>query len=99
MSSPRAGSSPPGAVGDAMTWDELVAAALIGTDRRPVEVAGPPGAREALAAGLAGRGVEARLLGSAAAWTVARRAGARGGERVAVTPAEPDARPLCSPAA
>jgi hypothetical protein len=80
-------------------WDELVAAALIGTDRRPVGPAVPPGAPDALGAALAGRGAEERLLASAAAWTVARRAGARAGARVDVTPAEADSRPMCSAAA
>ena len=88
-----------GASGAAAGWDELVAAALIGTDRRPVGAAAPPGAPDALSAVLAKRGVEERLLASAAAWTVARRAGARAGERVEVTPAADDPRPLCSPAA
>lgn len=82
-----------------MSWDELVAAALIGTDRRPVEAGAPPGSPDALAATLSGRGAEDRLLAAAAAWTVARRAGARAGEAKAVGPAEEDARPLCSSAA
>lgn len=80
-------------------WDDLVAAALLGTDRRPVAAEPPPGAPAALAAALAERGVEDRLLASAAAWTVARRAGARAGEPVEVTPAGEDPRPVCSPAA
>ena len=78
-----------------VSWDELVAVALIGTDRRPVEV-DAPGDLEAV---LAGRGVEDRLLASAAAWTVARRAGARAGAPRQVEPAEPDPRPVCSAAA
>src|SRR4051812_38089095 len=82
-----------------MTWDELVAAALIGTDRRPVAAAAPPGAPAALGAALDHRAVEDRLLASAAAWTVARRAGARPGEPVATDSAEPDPRPRCSYAA
>jgi hypothetical protein len=49
---------------------------LIGTDRRAVEAGVPAGAPDGLEAALAGRGVEDRLLGAAAAWTVARRAGA-----------------------
>ena len=82
-----------------MSWDELVAAALIGTDRRPVEPSAPPGAPAGLADALAARGPEERLLASAAAWTVARRAGARAGEPVTVAPADLDERPLCSAAA
>ncbi|MDA0140642.1 DUF5691 domain-containing protein [Solirubrobacter deserti] len=79
-----------------MSWDELVAVALIGTDRRPVDADAPPGAPGELGAALDGRGVEDRLLASAAAWTVARRAGARAGAPRVVEPAEPDPRPLCS---
>ena len=82
-----------------MSWDELVAAALIGTDRRPVEAEAPPGSPDTLEATLAGRGAEDRLLAAAAAWTVARRAGARAGAVQAVEPAEDDPRPLCSAAA
>ena len=60
----------------------LVAAALIGTDRRPVGRGGAARARpRGSEAALAERGAEDRLLASAAAWTVARRAGARAGER------------------
>lgn len=61
-----------------MSWEELVAAALIGTDRRPVPTSVPEGSPEGLAEALAERSAEDRLLGAAAAWTVARRAGARG---------------------
>src|SRR5688572_25922218 len=75
-------------------WDELVAAALIGTDRRPVGTAVPEGSPPGLAAALEGRGAEDRLLGAAAAWTVARRAGAVAGAPVAVEPAERDPRPI-----
>ena len=82
-----------------MSWEDLVASALIGTDRRPVVSAAPPGAPEALDGALATRGPEDRLLASAAAWTVARRAGARVGERIDVTPADEDPRPMCSRAA
>jgi hypothetical protein len=81
-------------------WDELVAVALIGTDRRPLAAAPPPGSPEGLGAVLAERGVEDRVLASAAAWTVARRAGARvGAAPAAVEPAEADPRPVCSAAA
>lgn len=82
-----------------MSWDELVAAALIGTDRRPVEADAPPGSPEALEATLGGRGAEDRLLVAAAAWTVARRAGAQAGAPQAVEPVAADGRPLCSAAA
>ncbi|WP_053226690.1 DUF5691 domain-containing protein [Solirubrobacter soli] len=76
-------------------WDDLVAAALIGTDRRPVSASVPEGSPAGLEALLGERGVEDRLLGAAAAWTVARRAGAvarAGGE--AAAPAELDPRPI-----
>jgi Family of unknown function (DUF5691) len=86
-----------------VSWDELVAAALIGTDRRAVPVAVPEGSPPGLEAALGERSAEDRLLGAAAAWTVARRAGAMPGPAVAVTaaegdgpvaPAEADERPL-----
>ncbi len=77
-----------------MSWDELVAAALIGTDRRPVEASVPDGAPPGLADTLAAREAEDRLLGAAAAWTVARRAGALAGPRVETAAAAPiDERP------
>jgi hypothetical protein len=82
-----------------VSWDELVAAALIGTDRRAVEASVPPGSPDGLAGVLAERAPEDRLLASAAAWTVARRAGARAGEVVVVEGAEVDPRPRCSDAA
>ena len=68
--------------GGAVSWDELVAAALIGTNRRPVAVTVPDGSPAGLADVLAAREAEERLLGAAAAWTVARRAGAIAGPRV-----------------
>jgi hypothetical protein len=71
-----------------VSWDELVAAALIGTDRRAVPVAVPEGSPPGLEAALGERGAEDRLLGAAAAWTVARRAGAMAGPAVDVTTAE-----------
>ena len=77
-----------------MSWDELVAAALIGTDRRPVEASVPDGAPPGLADTLAAREAEDRLLGAAAAWTVARRAGALAGPQVeTAAPAPVDERP------
>jgi len=89
-----------------VSWDELVAAALIGTDRRPVPALLPEGSPPGLEATLAARGAEDRLLGAAAAWTVARRAGAMPGAGIAVgddrgvagaapgVPAAEDARPI-----
>jgi Family of unknown function (DUF5691) len=77
-----------------VSWDELVAAALIGTDRRPVAGGVPDGSPPGLEGALEARGVEDRLLGAAAAWTVARRAGAIAGAPVAVEPVEEDPRPI-----
>jgi hypothetical protein len=71
-----------------VSWDELVAAALVGTDRRPVDPQPPPGLEAAFAG-------EDGLLAAAAAWTVARRAGAEAGPARAVEPAPVDERPLC----
>jgi hypothetical protein len=51
-----------------VSWDQLVAAALIGTDRRPVAAAVPEGSPAGLEAALGERGAEDRLLGAAAAW-------------------------------
>ena len=54
----------------------------------------PDGAPAGLADALAAREAEDRLLGAAAAWTVARRAGALAGPRVeAAAPAPIDERP------
>jgi len=77
-----------------VSWDELVAAALIGTDRRPVAAGVPEGSPPGLQGALESRGVEDRLLGAAAAWTVARRAGAIAGAAVEVDPVEEDPRPI-----
>jgi len=84
---------------DAMSWDELVAVALIGTERRAAEVDVPPGAPDELGAALESKGSEERLLGAAAAWAVARRAGARALQAVEVEPVPLDERSLCSAAA
>jgi hypothetical protein len=78
-----------------VSWDDLVAAALIGTDRRPVAASVPEGSPAGLADVLSAREPEERLLGAAAAWTVARRAGAVAGPALAApAPAEVDERPL-----
>ncbi|MDA0185817.1 hypothetical protein OJ997_36270 [Solirubrobacter phytolaccae] len=55
-----------------MSWDELVAAALIGTDRRPVAAAAPPGSPDTLEASLAERGAEDRVLAAAAGRSAGR---------------------------
>jgi Family of unknown function (DUF5691) len=76
-----------------------VAAALLGTDRRAPEPVAPPGAPEELGAALARRSPEEALLGAAAAWAVARRAGAVPAAARPPAPAPADPRPACSPAA
>jgi Family of unknown function (DUF5691) len=82
-----------------LTWESLVAAALLGTDRRAPEPVVPPGAPAELGAALARRSAEEALLGAAAAWAVARRAGALAGAAKPPAPAPEDPRPVCSPAA
>ncbi|MFF3936145.1 DUF5691 domain-containing protein [Streptomyces phaeofaciens] len=70
------------------TWDELLTAALLGTDRRT-----PPGATP-------GRAAPAALLDAAAAETVRRRAGRRPGRAAPrLEPAPADPRPVLPPAA
>jgi hypothetical protein len=78
-----------------VTYESLVAAALLGTARRPPDLAVPPGAPEDLAAALAGRPPEEGLLAAAAAWSIARRAGAVAGPSNPPEAAPPDDRPLC----
>lgn len=69
-------------------WEELVTAALLGTDRRT-----PPGTSP-------GRGAATALLDAAAAETVRRRAGLRPGPAAPrPEPAAADARPALPPAA
>ena len=53
----------PRTVGAVSGWDELVAVALIGTDRRPVEAGAPPGSPAGLEAALAGRGAGGSAAG------------------------------------
>ena len=79
-------------------WDELVAAALIGTDRRPVEASAPPGSPAGLEAALAERGAEDRLLGVGGG-VDGRAAGGRAApaSAVAVEPAAEDPRPGLPP--
>jgi hypothetical protein len=71
-----------------LPWEELVTAALLGTDRRT-----PPGLPP-------GREAPAALLDAAAVATVRRRAGLRAAPAAArPEPAEPDPRPPLPPAA
>ncbi|MFG3046595.1 DUF5691 domain-containing protein [Streptomyces sp. NPDC048241] len=73
----------------APTWDDLLTTALLGTDRRPLPVAGPIG-REAPAA----------LLDAVAMAAVQRRAGLRPGHAgTRPDPAPEDTRPALPPAA
>jgi hypothetical protein len=69
-------------------WEELSAAALVGTARRPV-----PPLPSALAAERPDVPREVALLDAAALGSALRRAGVRPGEPDAVEPAAPDARP------
>ena len=79
--------------GGAVSWDDLVAAALIGTDRRPVEAAVPEGrrpgwrvARRARRRGAAagrGRGVDRRAAGGGGRRAAGGAGFARGGRRAA----------------
>jgi uncharacterized protein DUF5691 len=82
-----------------VSWESLVAAALLGTDRRAPEPVVPPGAPADLGVALARRSPEEALLGAAAAWAVARRAGAVADVGKPPAPAPEDPRPMCSPAA
>ncbi|QIG45015.1 hypothetical protein G5V58_21580 [Nocardioides anomalus] len=69
-------------------WEEVSAAALIGTARRPV-----PALPAALGAGRPDAPREVALLDAAALGSALRRAGVRPGEPEAVDPAAPDDRP------
>jgi Family of unknown function (DUF5691) len=69
-------------------WDELVSAALLGTERHPVDVGGLPGPVATVASGLSES--DSRLLGAAALATNYRRAGVRA---LAAVPAPPVAEP------
>ncbi len=83
-----------------MSWDELVAAALIGTDRRPVGAGAPPGSPPELAAALehAGRrGPAARRRGGLDRRPPRGRAAAGAGRRASPSPRTRGR--MCSPAA
>ena len=82
-----------------MSWEGLVATALLGTGRRPPEPEPPPGAPGGLATALAERDPEEALLAAAAAWAVARRTGVRAGPPGPPEAAPRDPRPPCSAAA
>jgi hypothetical protein len=82
-----------------VSYESLVAAALLGTARRPPDLAPPPGAPDDLAAALAARPPEEGMLAAAAAWSIARRAGAVPGPASPPDAAPPDDRPLCPPRA
>src|SRR3954451_13344924 len=82
-----------------VSWDELVAAALIGTDRRPVPASAPPGSPPELTAALEERSVEDRLLAAAPAGMAARPAGPPPVPPVGGDSAADDPRPLCPPLA
>lgn len=75
--------------GERDEWEELVSAALLGTDRRPL----PPGD------GTAGPGTAEEVLERAAVHTVRTRAGRRLGRGVPLPRAAADPRPPVSPRA
>jgi hypothetical protein len=83
----------------AAAWDELVTAALLGTDRRdPPEL--PAGPLADTVADALRPTPQGRLLAAVAATTVARRSGVTPlPPRAALQPPEPDTRPLLPPAA
>jgi Family of unknown function (DUF5691) len=81
-----------------IAWQDLVAAALLGTERKPFTA---PSVAEPLAAlldGLTGREPEKALLGTAAALSLFRRAGRRpiADNSPPIEPASLDDRPRCS---
>lgn len=82
-------------------WDEIVTAALLGTERTPAPQFAASGALSNLLAGLPHDSPEARLLGAAAVLGVYTRAG----WKPQADPQEPDvftgeeAQPVCSPGA
>jgi hypothetical protein len=81
-------------------WADLVAAALLGTERQPPPLAPTGGALDAVLAALGPAAPPAQLLGAAGAVAAYRRAGRR--HAVAAAPPEPapaDPRPPCSPSA
>jgi hypothetical protein len=82
-------------------WQELVTGALLGTERRPAGVPGATGALGAVLAGIDAGDQEGALLGAAAAWAVARRAGYRpaADDQPLDEPCPPDTARLVRPAA
>lgn len=74
-----------------MSWDGLVAAALLGTERRRPQANG-----DAMLAGIDWDDPEGALLASAAVLSTARAAGARPPEVPAPDPAPDEELPLCS---
>lgn len=96
-------SASPGSADGGQAWESLVGTALLGTSRKPVDVAGLPPAVAAVAQASAETEPAARLLNAAAALAIYRRAGAGASvarpENAPATP-EPEAgRPLSAPAA
>jgi hypothetical protein len=61
----------------AEAWDDLVATALLGSERRPVMLSAKPGRLGEALAALAQQSAERRLLGAAATLALYRRAGTR----------------------
>jgi hypothetical protein len=78
-------------------WDELVATALLGTQRRPLDKAALPAAVRSLVDAQDHEDTAAELLTTAAVLTGYRRAGLAVGRKAEpVAPAPPDARPMIS---
>ena len=83
------------------TWDDLAAAALLGTERRSVDAAALPGPLGEAAAALASTDRATALLDAAALATPYRRAGMRppASETAPRDPAESETTPSAGPAA
>src|SRR4051794_23653361 len=82
-------------------WNDLISAALLGTERRALAVPESDGGLGPLLGGLADRDPEKALLGAVAALTLYRRAGCRPARDFGAPPqpAPSDARPRPSPTA
>ena len=84
-----------------MTWDDVLTAALLGTDRRALDPADLPRDLGAAGARLPATDAPGRLLGAAVLLTTARRAGTTGArsERPAPEPAPPETAAIVGGAA
>jgi hypothetical protein len=82
-------------------WDDLVATALIGTERRPLVLGAPPGPLGDLLGALVEREPESALLSAAGVLALHRRVGRRPAAKVSplVEPCPPEVLPPCGPGA